>query len=118
MIVDDTWAYIGSANLNGRSMRWDAESGYVIHDRAVVTAFRKELFKEHIKLDAETKEIRTFYALWDSMALKGKTEPDECTSADLKATAAVFIQNPPEGQKYNGPGSWLGITEYFYDRNA
>jgi phosphatidylserine/phosphatidylglycerophosphate/cardiolipin synthase-like enzyme len=117
MIVDDTWAYIGSANANGRSMNVDGESGYVVHDRAVVTAYRKHLFDEHTRQQPETRAIRTFRSVWDGIALKLKASPSDCTAAELVNTAAVELGEPPRGQKYNGPGSWLGVSS-IYDQNV
>jgi phosphatidylserine/phosphatidylglycerophosphate/cardiolipin synthase-like enzyme len=110
MVVDDTWAYIGSANANGRSFRLDGESGYIIHDRAIVTAYRKSLWEEHLGGTAaalETREIRGFRKYWDSKALKNKKGPEACVQGELQHTAAVEITDPPVGLKYNGPGSWL-----------
>jgi phosphatidylserine/phosphatidylglycerophosphate/cardiolipin synthase-like enzyme len=109
MIVDDTWAYIGSANANGRSMRLDGESGYVIHDRAIVTAYRQALWGEHLHPTAapNTRAIRTFFRHWDGHCVKGSTGLLRLTKTDLANTTAVEITNPPPGQQYNGPGSWL-----------
>lgn len=42
-IVDDHTAIVGSANLNGRSMRWDTEASLMFHDPADVTALRDRL---------------------------------------------------------------------------
>ncbi|MDF3072294.1 MAG: PLD-like domain, partial [Polyangiaceae bacterium] len=51
-VIDDTWAYIGSANMNGRGLQGtDAEMGVVVHDRSIVSAYRKALFKEHLGVD-------------------------------------------------------------------
>lgn len=110
MVVDDTWAYIGSANANGRSFQLDGESGYIIHDRTIVTTYRKSLWEEHLggaSPQLETRQIRQFRTYWDGKALKAKTEPDDCSQVELANTAAVEILNPPAGQKYNGPGSWF-----------
>jgi phosphatidylserine/phosphatidylglycerophosphate/cardiolipin synthase-like enzyme len=107
MIVDDTWAYIGSANANGRSMKLDGESGYVIHDRAIVTAYRQALWAEHLHPAAapSSRDIRNFFAHWDAHCVKNNTGLLRLTKIDLANTTAVEIANPPAGQKYNGPGS-------------
>ena len=106
MVVDDTWAYIGSANANGRSMKTDGESGYVVHDRAIVTAYRNSLWQEHLMTaPPDTRSIRTVLAHWDAHCLKGETDPATIAIPALAATSAVEVQNPPQGQRYNGPGS-------------
>jgi hypothetical protein len=64
-----------------------------------------------------TDTIRRFRAQWDAVAIKNKDEPSDCTQAELANTAAVEIDEPPKGQKYNGPGSWLGAIDTF-DKNV
>ncbi|MBO6674833.1 MAG: hypothetical protein JJ908_02160 [Rhizobiales bacterium] len=49
MIVDGHSAIVSSANLNGRSMRWDTESGVVWRDAEPVCAFQDALWKDHFK---------------------------------------------------------------------
>jgi phosphatidylserine/phosphatidylglycerophosphate/cardiolipin synthase-like enzyme len=106
MVVDDTWAYIGSANANGRSFKLDGESGYIVHDRAIVTAYRKSLWQEHMHTPApDTRDIRAFRTFWDAHCVKGETDPSTIAPGLLAATSAVELQNPPQGQRYNGPGS-------------
>lgn len=55
-IVDGREAIVASANLNGRSMRWDTESGVVWRDAEGVTAFQADLWAKHFK----TKEAPRF----------------------------------------------------------
>jgi phosphatidylserine/phosphatidylglycerophosphate/cardiolipin synthase-like enzyme len=43
LIVDDRAAIVSSANLNGRSMRWDTEAGVVIRSRPVSAAIRRRM---------------------------------------------------------------------------
>jgi phosphatidylserine/phosphatidylglycerophosphate/cardiolipin synthase-like enzyme len=43
LIVDDRAAIVSSANLNGRSMRWDTEAGVVIRSRAVAAKLRRRM---------------------------------------------------------------------------
>lgn len=45
LIQDDSFALIGSANLNGRSMRWDTEIALNIDDPARVSHVRSRLFR-------------------------------------------------------------------------
>ncbi len=103
-VVDDTWAYIGSANANGRSLQGtDAEMGVVLHNRADVTAFRKALWKEHLQQDIGTRQVREFVDTWKSAALAGKKKIGDCTCAELGPTHAVDFIDPPKGAPYNGP---------------
>jgi phosphatidylserine/phosphatidylglycerophosphate/cardiolipin synthase-like enzyme len=109
MVVDDTWAYIGSANTNGRGFVIDEEIGIVIHDRKTVTGYRNALWKEHLKLEVETRTIREFLTLWQKTALKGKSAPSDCTCGELAKGHACELLNPLPGQEYNGP------LEFGYD---
>jgi phosphatidylserine/phosphatidylglycerophosphate/cardiolipin synthase-like enzyme len=103
-VIDDTWAYIGSANMNGRGLQaTDAEMGVLIHDRSLVTAYRKALFKEHLNLDLETHELREFHRKWQSTAVRGKKKISDVTCADVASVQAVDFLDPPKGQTYNGP---------------
>ena len=43
LVTDDDFALVGSANLNGRSLRWDTEAALRITDRARVAAVRRAL---------------------------------------------------------------------------
>ncbi|CAN0584330.1 unnamed protein product, partial [Ectocarpus sp. 12 AP-2014] len=49
MVVDGREALVSSANLNGRSMRWDTESGVVWRDATAVDAFQQALWTKHFK---------------------------------------------------------------------
>jgi cardiolipin synthase A/B len=61
MLVDDTWATVGSANLHRYSMFGNAELNAAICSIDVVRGFRVELFKEHLALD--TSELDNAMAL-------------------------------------------------------
>ena len=45
LIVDDVRCIVGSANLNGRSMRWDTEAAVECTDSAAVRALRRAVLK-------------------------------------------------------------------------
>ena len=51
MIVDDSWATVGSANLHHYSMHGNSELNVAVADAAVVRALRRELFLEHLGED-------------------------------------------------------------------
>ena len=57
-IFDDSLCLVTSANLNGRSMRWDTEAGVAFTDPAVVRRFRDRLFAHWLPEEAG----REFYA--------------------------------------------------------
>jgi cardiolipin synthase A/B len=61
MLVDDTWATVGSANMHRYSMFGNAELNAAIFSNQVVHDFRIELFKEHLGLD--TSELDGVAAL-------------------------------------------------------
>ncbi|WP_306117522.1 MULTISPECIES: phospholipase D-like domain-containing protein [unclassified Roseitalea] len=48
MIADDRVAIVGSANLNGRSMRWDVEAGLMAHDEGFAVGLRRDLWHVHL----------------------------------------------------------------------
>ena len=50
---DDALCIVSSANLNGRSMRWDTETGIAFDDPATVRAFRQRCFAHWLPPDAE-----------------------------------------------------------------
>jgi len=45
LVIDDDWAMVGSANLNGRSMRWDTEAALRISDPRHVGLLRSRLIR-------------------------------------------------------------------------
>ena len=46
LIVDDCRALVSSANINGRSLRWDTEFGVLWDDAAGVSAFRRQAWSQ------------------------------------------------------------------------
>ena len=53
-IFDDALACISSANLNGRSFRWDTETGVAFDAPSDVRRLRRRLFEHWLPEDAET----------------------------------------------------------------
>lgn len=69
LIADDEVAIVSSANMNGRSMRWDYEAGLMIMDRDLVSNWRKRLFSAHLSFASEAEieradNGRDMLALW------------------------------------------------------
>jgi phospholipase D1/2 len=67
MITDMRRAIVSSANLNGRSMRWDTEAGVLWEDGAAVQAFQKRLLAKHLsgeeKLPDQPTAIEVMHAV-------------------------------------------------------
>lgn len=55
-IVDDLWFTIGSANLNSRGMRTDAEINVSVLDPATARSLRLSLWTEHLQRQVENHE--------------------------------------------------------------
>ena len=78
-IFDDALCLVSSANLNGRSMRWDTETGVAFSDPAVVRRFRDRLFAHWLPEDAG----REFYApstakgAWARLGAENAASPPE-----------------------------------------
>ena len=82
MTVDDRTAIVGSANLNGRSMRWDTELCVRVRGRAFVNDLKQRLFDVHL-LDAAKglaeeadglKVVRAWRSDAEERAVRGRTE--------------------------------------------
>jgi cardiolipin synthase len=72
MLVDDSWATIGSCNLHAYSLGGHSEMNASIWDAAVVHAFRRTLLAEH--LDRETGELddRAAFRLYRKIARENR----------------------------------------------
>ncbi|UWQ18992.1 phospholipase D-like domain-containing protein [Jannaschia sp. M317] len=71
-IFDETLAVISSANLNGRSLRWDTEFGVKISDPAQVRALRDRLLRHWLD-DAEAERLvsaESCVAAWRAQAAR------------------------------------------------
>ncbi len=51
MLIDDSWATIGSANLHWFSLYGNAEMNVTFWDPEAVKALRCELLQEHLEID-------------------------------------------------------------------
>jgi phospholipase D1/2 len=78
MIVDDRFALIGSANINGRAFRVDTELGIAWHDRTGVRKLRERLWR-HLLGDAgralTTAPARDFRTVWETIAWANTATP-------------------------------------------
>ncbi|WP_424929807.1 phospholipase D-like domain-containing protein [Amaricoccus tamworthensis] len=79
-IFDDHCAIIGSANLNGRSLKWDTEVAVALEEREAVRDLRRRLFEHWLPEDAGeefTDPDGAAKAWWDLAEANTKLEPDE-----------------------------------------
>ena len=57
-IIDDAWATVGSANLNGRGMATDSELNIATTDQASASAVRLRLWSEHLcRAEDELRDV-------------------------------------------------------------
>ncbi len=78
-IFDDHRAIVSSANLNGRSLRWDTEAGLVINDPAVATDLRRQLMEHWLPKGAGADYFdpdRALQAWWALAARNAKAAPE------------------------------------------
>lgn len=78
-IFDDHRAIVSSANLNGRSLRWDTEAGVVLSDRESVVALRQRLMAHWLPDGAAADyfdPLRAVPAWWALAARNAKLAPD------------------------------------------
>lgn len=76
-IADDAIAMVGSANLNGRSMRWDTEASVVFNDTHSVAHLRRRLFAHWLPEDAPEAafDLATARATWAEIAQQNLRRP-------------------------------------------
>ncbi|MCB1339738.1 MAG: phospholipase [Pseudooceanicola sp.] len=78
-IFDETAAIVSSANLNGRSLRWDSEAGVMIPDRDDVRTLRRAVFAHWLPKgagDAFHDSARAVTA-WRRLALENARKAPE-----------------------------------------
>ena len=79
IVVDDREAIVSSANLNGRSLRWDTEAGVLCNVPERAAALRKQL-SEHWLPDGAGREfldLDTAAGAWRSLAEANAALPPE-----------------------------------------
>ncbi|MDO9637737.1 MAG: phospholipase D-like domain-containing protein [Pseudotabrizicola sp.] len=104
--VFDHAAIISSANLNGRSMRWDTEAGVAFTQPEVVAGIRQRCMTHWLpdRADASFYDPKTAVAAWRGLALsnaarvpedrQGFVLPYDIRVAEKFGTAVPFL--PPE----------------------
>jgi len=100
-IFDDTDAIVSSANLNGRSMRWDTEVGMHLTDPQTVATLKKRSFDHWLPQDAtpDYYDLQTAVSAWRKLAVRNaKLEPEQRAGFVLPfpiAPARRFGRNLP-----------------------
>ena len=91
-IADDSQAIVSSANLNGRSMRWDTEAGLHLSNQTHVSLLRRRLFEHWLPKDADGSlfDLSGAQASWANLAAdNAKRAPNDrngfIVPYDLKA---------------------------------
>lgn len=79
IVVDDAQAIVSSANLNGRSLRWDTEAGVVCNVPERAATLRRRLFEHWLPEGAgrEFFELGTAAAAWRRLADANAALPPE-----------------------------------------
>lgn len=100
MIADDRRAIVSSANLNGRSLRWDTEAGVVIDGADYVASLRRRLFETLLPKDAPEEAFGLAPASqWVGVATRNASMAPERRSGLILpyrlAAAARYGASPP-----------------------
>ena len=100
-IFDDTEAIISSANLNGRSLRWDTEAGVFLSQGKTVEEVRKKIFGHWLPPDAKEEyfALDTAVRAWRRIAIQNARRAPEDRKGfllpyDLKAAEEFGVQLP------------------------
>jgi phosphatidylserine/phosphatidylglycerophosphate/cardiolipin synthase-like enzyme len=74
MLVDDTWATIGSCNLHSNSLSGHSEMNLSVWDTTVVRALRCTLFAEHLGEDTAQLDDRAALRLYQRIAHENRVK--------------------------------------------
>jgi cardiolipin synthase len=91
MLVDDSWATIGSCNLHAHSLSGHSEMNASIWDPQVVRALRSELLAEHLGQDTAGIDDRTALGLYREIARENRRRRD---ANDLNWQGLAFSLDP------------------------
>ncbi|MFO1083301.1 MAG: phosphatidylserine/phosphatidylglycerophosphate/cardiolipin synthase family protein [Reyranellaceae bacterium] len=99
MLVDDSWATIGSCNLHFHSMGGNAEMNASIWDGEVVRALRCTLLAQHLALDTASLDDRAALRLFKEVAA-GNRDRIERREDDWQGSA--FALSPHDYARESG----------------
>lgn len=100
-VFDDNAAIVSSANLNGRSMKWDTETGVCLTDPDEVRYVRERIFGNWLPDDAPAEAFapETAFAYWKrTLTENARRQPGQRRSFlvpyDIRAARATAIPVP------------------------
>ncbi len=115
LVIDDALAYVGSANLTGRSMGLDTESGVVIEARGLpgvarnLVALRDGLLAEHLDVSPErvSREIREAGSVGG--AIEALRSDGRSLTADVETEVPVWLDEMAPASDLLDPPSPLEL---------
>ncbi|WP_172300294.1 phospholipase D family protein [Pseudoruegeria sp. HB172150] len=98
-IFDDELGIISSANLNGRSLRWDTEAGVAFREPENVMRLREQVIRHWLPDDPEALTPESGFAHWRKIVRENNTLPPEdrhgyLVPYDRKAAEATALPLP------------------------
>ena len=72
MLIDDTWATVGSCNLHRFSLFGNSEINVAFSDPTTVRSFRCELLREHLDRDTSDMTDRGAFHLFRNIARENR----------------------------------------------
>ncbi len=105
-IADGETALVSSANLNGRSLRWDREAGVFWENTAGVTAFQRTLWQQHLRREYQEELTVTGASalqMWRAAAARGPDGGPEGTpdgGPDGEGSAQVVAYPLEKARKF------------------
>lgn len=76
MLIDDTWATVGSCNLHGFSLFGNTEMNVAFSEPSKVRSLRSELFHEHLGQDTSGMSDREAFRLFRKIARTNRRKSD------------------------------------------
>ena len=94
MCVDDAAALVGSANLNGRSLRWDIEVSLMLEGGKGPPALRRRLFEHWLPKDAPEAafDLDTAVETWREIAVAEARRPPAQRRSFLAPYASIHAR--------------------------
>ena len=106
MVVDDVWLTVGSANINDRGFKTEAEINAVVLDKGLATDLRKRLMAEHLEVDPgdpRLDDVDQSFDLWEHHA-RENPKRKELGEAPLSRVHHFVQEGPPWPPLFVGSG--------------